>query len=63
MVFIGAFPKGHFTDQTQQLADEMYRIDREGLDSSIVAGRFVYDCEACLGVVNNRIRIRGAQDE
>jgi len=63
MVFIGAFPKGHFTEQTQRLADEMYRIDREGLDSWIVAGRFVYDCEACLSVVNNRIRIRGAQDE
>jgi rRNA small subunit pseudouridine methyltransferase Nep1 len=63
MVFIGAFPKGHFTDQTQRLANEMYRIDREGLDSWIVAGRFVYDCESCLGVVNNRIKIRGAQDE
>jgi rRNA small subunit pseudouridine methyltransferase Nep1 len=63
MAFIGAFPKGHFTEQTRGLADEMCRIDREGLDSWIVAGRFVYDCEACLGVVNNRIRIRGAQDE
>jgi rRNA small subunit pseudouridine methyltransferase Nep1 len=63
MVFIGAFPKGHFTNQSQRLANEMYRIDREGLDSWIVAGRFVYDCEGSLGVVKNRIRIRGAQDE
>ncbi|MGO9645590.1 MAG: 16S rRNA methyltransferase [Candidatus Bathyarchaeia archaeon] len=63
MVFVGAFPKGHFTEQTQRLADEMYRIDREGLDSWIVAGRFVYDCEGCLGVGNNRVKIRGAQDE
>ena len=63
MVFIGAFPKGHFTDRTQRLANEIYRIDREGLDSWIVAGRFVYDCEGCLGVINNRIRASGAQDE
>jgi len=62
VVLIGAFPKGHFTDQTQRLANETYRIDREGLDSWIVAGRFVYDCESCLGVVSKRIKIRGAQN-
>ena len=55
MVLVGAFPKGHFTDRTQRLTDEMFRIDRRGLDSWIVAGRFVYDCECCLGIEKNRI--------
>jgi len=56
MVFIGAFPRGHFRDETRQLVDEIYRIDREGLDSWIVAGRFVYDCESSLGITNNRLK-------
>jgi rRNA small subunit pseudouridine methyltransferase Nep1 len=55
LVLIGAFPKGHFTDKTQRMADEIFRIDRRGLDSWIVAGRFVYDCERCLGIEKNSI--------
>jgi rRNA small subunit pseudouridine methyltransferase Nep1 len=56
MIFVGAFPRGHFSAGTQKLLNEMYRIDKVSLDSWVVAGRFVYDCERSLGVAENRLK-------
>lgn len=56
MVFIGAFPRGHFTEGTSQLVDGLFSVDRESLDAWIVAGRFVYDFEWALGIAEKRLK-------
>ena len=56
LVFIGAFPRGHFTEETQRLVNETFSIDRETLDAWVVAGRFVYDFEWSIGVAKNRLK-------
>ena len=55
MVFIGAFPRGHFTEDTKRLLNEMYCVDNHSLDTWIVAGRFVYDFEWSIGVAEKRL--------
>jgi len=56
VVLIGGFPRGHFTELTRRLADELVSVDRESLDACVVAGRFVYDFEWSLGLARDRIR-------
>ena len=56
MVLIGAFPRGHFTEGTSQLADGIFSVDRESLDAWIVAGRFVYDFEWAIGIAEKRLK-------
>lgn len=55
LVMIGGFPRGHFTEPTRKLADELVSVDRESLDAWVVAGRFVYDFEWSLGLAKDRI--------
>jgi rRNA small subunit pseudouridine methyltransferase Nep1 len=55
LILIGAFPRGHFTDETRRLTDEIYSVDREPLDAWVVAGRFVYDVEWALGLEQSRV--------
>jgi len=55
MALIGAFPRGHFTTDTNRVLDEIYSIDRKGLDAWVVAGRFVYDFEWAIGIARTRI--------
>jgi len=54
-VFIGAFPRGHFTEETNQLMSETYSVDKHPLDTWIVAGRFVYDLEWSIGIAEKRL--------
>ena len=54
-VFIGAFPRGHFTEETNQLMSETYNVDKHPLDTWIVAGRFVYDLEWSIGIAEKRL--------
>jgi rRNA small subunit pseudouridine methyltransferase Nep1 len=56
LVFIGGFPRGHFTDPTWQVLNSTFKVDRESLDASVVAGRFVYDFEWAIGVAQQRIK-------
>jgi rRNA small subunit pseudouridine methyltransferase Nep1 len=56
MIFIGAFPRGHFTEGTSRLAEKILRVDHEPLDAWIVAGRFVYDFEWAIGIAENRLK-------
>ncbi len=56
LAFIGAFPRGHFTEETRRLAEEIFRVDQQSLDTSIVAGRFVYDFEWSIGLAKDRIK-------
>ncbi len=56
MAFIGAFPRGHFAEETCDLLDETFSVDRQSLDAWVVAGRLVYDFEWSIGVAKNRIK-------
>ena len=58
LVMIGGFPRGHFTERTRKLADELVSVDRESLDAWVVAGRFVYDFECSLGLGRDRIKLQ-----
>jgi len=55
MIFIGAFPRGHFSEDTKRLMNEAYCVDNHSLDTWIVAGRFVYDFEWSIGVAEKRL--------
>jgi rRNA small subunit pseudouridine methyltransferase Nep1 len=56
LVMVGAFPRGHFTEKTRHLMDDLYCVDKESLDTWVVAGRFVYDLEWSLGVAEARLK-------
>jgi len=53
-VVIGGFPKGHFSPDIERCLNGLVSIDREALDSWIVASRIVYDYERALGVPEKR---------
>jgi rRNA small subunit pseudouridine methyltransferase Nep1 len=55
IVIIGAFPRGHFTEDTRRLLNEIHSVDKRSLDTWIVAGRFVYDFEWSIGIAQKRI--------
>lgn len=55
MIFIGAFPRGHFSENITQVLDEIYRVDSHSLNAWVVAGRFVYDYEWAIGLAQNRV--------
>jgi rRNA small subunit pseudouridine methyltransferase Nep1 len=59
MIFIGAFPRGHFSEDTKRLTNELYCVDRHSLDTWIVAGRFIYDFEWSIGVAEKRLSEQG----
>jgi rRNA small subunit pseudouridine methyltransferase Nep1 len=56
MVLVGGFPRGHFADNTRNLTNEMFRVDRRSLDAWVVAGRFVYDFEWSIGLAQSRVK-------
>jgi rRNA pseudouridine-1189 N-methylase Emg1 (Nep1/Mra1 family) len=56
MIFIGAFPRGHFSEDTRRLIDEAYCVDKHSLDTWVVAGRFVYDFEWSIGLAEKRLK-------
>jgi rRNA small subunit pseudouridine methyltransferase Nep1 len=56
LTLIGAYPRGHFTEQTRRSTDEMFSVDRESLDAWVVAGRFVYDFEWSIGLAKSRVK-------
>lgn len=56
MIFIGAFPRGHFSEDTKRLMNEVYCVDNHSLDTWIVAGRFVYEFEWSIGVAEKRLK-------
>jgi rRNA small subunit pseudouridine methyltransferase Nep1 len=55
MIIIGAFPRGHFSEDTNRLLNEVYSVDTHTLDTWVVAGRFVYDFEWSIGVAEKRL--------
>ena len=55
MVLIGAFPRGHFKEDTKRILDETFCVDSSSLTSWIVAGRLVYDFEWSIGIAQARV--------
>ena len=58
LVFVGGFPRGHFSNETHKTLKSMFRVDRRSLDAWVVAGRFVYDFEWAIGVAQERIKTK-----
>jgi len=47
-VMIGCFAREHFTEQNVKLADQVFSVDREPLDSWVVTSRVIYEYECAL---------------
>jgi rRNA small subunit pseudouridine methyltransferase Nep1 len=58
LVFIGGFPRGHFSEDTRRALTSTFQVDPKSLDAWVVAGRFVYDFEWAIGVAQNRIKTK-----
>jgi len=54
-VIVGGFPHGHLSAKTLQIADETVCIDRDTLDSWVLASRIVYEYERALDLPEKRI--------
>jgi rRNA small subunit pseudouridine methyltransferase Nep1 len=44
-VLVGGFPRGHFSEKTLGLVDELVRINLKPLEAHVVAARMVYEVE------------------
>jgi len=55
-ILIGGFPRGHFSEETLNLANRAVRIDREALEAWVVASRAVYAYELAIGLPKQRLR-------
>ena len=63
LVFIGGFPRGHFSGETTHSLNSTFKVDRQSLDAWVVAGRFVYDFEWAIGVAQRRTKPRMTDDD
>jgi rRNA small subunit pseudouridine methyltransferase Nep1 len=61
LVFIGGFPRGHFSNETRHVLNSTFKVDRASLDAWVVAGRFVYDFEWVIGVAQQRVKTKNEQ--
>jgi len=55
-VIIGGFPHGSFNEETKSLFDEVYSVDREVLDASIIVSRVIYEYENLLSISKKRLK-------
>ena len=49
-LLVGGFPTGRFTPGTLRLADDVYSIDPETLDTWVVVSRLIYEYERSIGL-------------
>ncbi|PVX27409.1 MAG: 16S rRNA methyltransferase [Candidatus Bathyarchaeum sp.] len=54
-IIIGAFPHGHLSDATVQLADELVCIDSEMLEAWTVTSRAIYEYEQAISLPKKRL--------
>ena len=54
-VLVGGFPKGHFSEATLKLADEVARIDFQMLETWTVVSRAIYEFERASSLPKKRI--------
>jgi len=53
---IGGFPKGHFSEETVSLTNEMISIDFDALEAWTVASRVIYEYEKSIFLDKKRLR-------
>ena len=58
VILVGGFPKGHFSDATQNLAHETLCIDHEMLETWTVVSRVIYEFERALSLPIKRLKAR-----
>jgi rRNA pseudouridine-1189 N-methylase Emg1 (Nep1/Mra1 family) len=52
--FIGAFPHGHFSEETKKLADMSVSIDPMPLEAWTITSRVIYEFERVRGLPEKR---------
>jgi rRNA small subunit pseudouridine methyltransferase Nep1 len=57
-VIIGGFPKGHFSETTHKLMEEVICIDPEMLEAWTVASRIIYEYECSVSLPEKRLTSR-----
>ena len=57
LVLIGAFPKGHFSNKTRKISNELISIDPEMLEAWIVTSRLIYEYERTIKLPEKRIKL------
>ena len=55
LVIVGAFPKGHFSEETIKLTNELVSIDPEVLNAWTVTSRIIYVYERLVGLPEKRL--------
>jgi rRNA pseudouridine-1189 N-methylase Emg1 (Nep1/Mra1 family) len=55
-VFVGGFPKGHFSEATLKLANDVVCVDREMLETWTVTSRVIYEFEHALSLPQKRLK-------
>ena len=55
LVIVGAFPGGHFSEETLSIASELVSIDSEVLDAWTVTSRIIYEYERLIELPNKRL--------
>jgi len=55
VVIVGGFPRGHFTEGTVKLANEVVSIDKEMLETWTVTSRIIYEYERTISLPKKRI--------
>jgi len=55
-VIIGAFPRGHFSEETISMANEAVCIDPETLEAWTVTSRMIYEYECAISLPKKRLK-------
>lgn len=55
LILVGGFPHGHFSKATIRLADDVFSIDHEMLETWTVVSRAIYEFEHALSIPKKRL--------
>ena len=55
LVLVGAFPRGHFSQEVKNASNELISIDQEMLDAWIVTSRLIYEYECSIHLPEKRL--------
>jgi len=54
-VIVGAFPRGHFSEETRKISNELVSIDPEMLEAWTVTSRLIYEYERAIKLPERRL--------
>jgi len=58
VVLVGGFAHSHFEETTTRLADHVFSIDKDSLDTWVVAARLIYEYERGIHLPEKRLQAR-----